>query len=249
VIPRLVMGSNTLMNLASLWPRLSGRRWRRGWLLPLALAFVMSSSGLALGAEHSSDEHGEAAHHGHAAPTLDDVNWTDGLFGGRDESTPVPFVALLINSAILFFVIVKLGGPKIAEGLVARRNRLAAEIDAAAAMHKEAEAQLAHYEAKLAKMEAEAKEMKRSMRESAERERQKTLEDARAQRDKLVREAEDRVQRELGARREAMIRDMVLGAVRSAETSIQKNLRDQDQTWFGERMLAEARSPGRGANS
>jgi F-type H+-transporting ATPase subunit b len=246
----------TLSNFSGLpnWGWLFGRSRKRcrRWVAPMVVAMILvpGFAGTAL-AEHGErhDTHSVSHHEGHAAPTLDDVNWIDGLFGGRSESTPPPFGALLINTAILFFLIAKLGGPKIREGLLNRRSRLAADIDAAAQMHKEAEAQLEHYQQKLTQMEASAQEIEALTRENAAIEREKTLSDARAQRDKIVREAEERVARELAARKDALVREMVVLAVRDAEKRVLGTFGDQDQTRFGQRMLDEARATNQGVGS
>jgi F0F1-type ATP synthase membrane subunit b/b' len=240
---------------------------RSRWATALAVGAALSLASSVVLAEHSpgdtgaahetADSHSDAAHsaaahgspHGHDAPTLDSINWFEGLLGGRSESTPAPFGALLINSAILFFLIIKLGGPKIQGGLLGRRNRLAADIDAAKAMHLEAEAQLKHYQAKLAKMESEAEAILATMRDNAVGERERVLKEAHAQRDKLVRDAEARVAQELSLQREHLVRQLVQEAVRAAEGRIEAGLEDRDHTWFGERILKETQAGAQGVKS
>jgi len=155
-------------------------------------------------------------------------------------------VALLANTAILFFLLIKFGGPKISAGLVSRRNRLAADIDAAAKVHEEAEAQLAHYQQKLDQADAEGKEIEAAMGEIVALERTRVLGEARASSEALLADARQRVDREFRLRREAMLKKIVSESVRGAEEAIQRNIQDRDQSRYGE-MLSEA-ARARGAN-
>ena len=84
------------------------------------------------------------------------------------KSGQFPVGALLINTAILFFLIGRFGGPGIKQGLKDRKQRIAGDIEKAAEMKAEAEEQLAHYEEKLAQMESEMERIKKEMAEQAE---------------------------------------------------------------------------------
>lgn len=176
--------------------------------------------------------------HAHHVPHFSDINWFYGLIGEKEgveanllwrpPGTPVPLGALLINTAILFFLIGKFGGPAISGGLVSRKQRIAGEILAAAKMKQEAEEQLAHYEGKLKELGEEMQRIKDDMRAAAESDRERILADAKVQREAMERDAQKLVAQELAhARHEATLR-AVSQAVQVAREQIQSSLNPQD---------------------
>src|SRR5690606_39041088 len=125
----------------------------------------------------------------------------------RPPGTPIPLGALLINTAILFYLIGRFGGPGVRQGLSDRKARIAGDIQKAAAMRKEAEGQLAHYEEKLAEMEAEMARIKREMQQQAEADRQGILKETKDRRAAMEAEAKQMIEQELsGVRHQAMLR-------------------------------------------
>lgn len=197
-------------------------------------------------ADHGSDEHG------HHVPHFSDINWFYGLVGEKEgvepsllwrpPGTPVPFGALLINTAILFFLIGKFGGPAISAGLSSRKDRIAGEILNASKMKEEAEGQLEHYEGKLAEMGAEMERIKKEMREQAEADRERILDDAKKQRESLETEARHLVAQELAqARHEATLR-AVSAAVQSAKEQIQSQLSAADHEKLASHLLSSLQS-------
>ncbi len=184
------------------------------------------------------DEH--AAHgggHGHV-PHFSDINWFHGLIGEKEgvepsllwrpPGTPIPLGALLINTAILFFLIGRFGGPGIRQGLIDRKKRIAGDIEKAAEMRKDAEGQLAHYEEKLEQMGAEMTRIKKEMREQAEADRARVLEEAKERRSVLEREARTLIEQELAQARHDATLKAVSGAVDAAREEVKKNLSQQD---------------------
>lgn len=193
--------------------------------------------------EEAADAH-EAHGHGHV-PHFSDINWFHGLIGEKEgvepsllwraPGTPVPLGALFLNTAVLFFLIGRFGGPAIQSGLKGRKERIAGDIERAAEMKKEAEGQLAHYEGKLAEMASEMDRIKQEMREQAEADRQRILADAQQRREGLERDARLMLAQELAHARHEAISKAVSGAVQAAREQIEKNLNSQDQ----ERLAAE----------
>ncbi|MCH2107831.1 MAG: ATP synthase F0 subunit B [Polyangiaceae bacterium] len=185
---------------------------------------------------HGSKGHGT---HGHV-PHFEDINWIYGFLGESDEVTepsvlwrtpgmPVPFGALLLNTAILFYLIGRFGGPAISKGLKARKERIAGDIQTASAMKEEAEGQLQQYEEKLAAMDAEMERIKSEMKEQAELERARIIEDAKARREQVERDARDLIEQELSQARATATRLAVSQAVDLARDEIRKSLSLQDQ--------------------
>lgn len=200
--------------------------------------------------EHAEGGHAEAGHsegHGHHVPHFSDINWFNGLIGEKEgvepsllwrpPGTPVPLGALLINTAILFFLIGKYGGPAIVGGLSTRKQRIAGEILAASKMKEEAEEQLAHYEGKLKEMTAELDRIKKEMREQAEADRERILSEAKKHREVLEAEASQMVAQELAQARHEAIISAVSHAVEAARQGIAQNLGPQDHERLAQGLL------------
>ncbi len=196
-----------------------------------------------------SDDNGHQSGHGHDGhvPHFSDINWFYGLVGEKEGvepsllwrpvGMPVPFGALILNTAILFFLIGRFGGPSIKAGLVGRKGRIAGEIESASRMKAEAEEQLAHYEGKLAEMEADMKRIKEEMRVQAESDRERILEEAQRRREALEGEARLLLAQELSQARQEATQRAVTGAVQAAREQIQKHLTAQDQERLARDLL------------
>jgi F-type H+-transporting ATPase subunit b len=215
------------------------------------------------GHHEAHGEHAEGAgqgeHGGHHDPHFSDINWFHGLIGEKEGAppsllwrapgTPVPLGALLINSAVLFWLLIKFGGPGIKAALVDRKKRVASGIESAAAMKAEAEGQLEFYEEKLRKLDQEIEHIRTQMREQAEAERRRILAEAKSEREQLERDAHLLVQQELKVARQELFQAVVAEAVRSAEETIKKQVNEADQQRLADDFLATLdgalRAPGR----
>lgn len=218
------------------------KKFIRSMLVLGALCAPLTAFASAPHAEQGAGEHVAAEHgaHGHGhdhVPHISEVNWTDGLFS-REEGTPVPLVALLLNTAVLAYLIVRFGGPAVKKGLLSRQRQILSDVDAAAAMKREAEAQLEEYEGRLARLTAETQEIQRSMAEQAALERKHLLAEAEAQRESMVRDAEERLGHELRAQREQMVRDVISDAVRVAEEALARDPRVLGSDALARQLLA-----------
>lgn len=235
---------------------LISRAWIIGTFLVLPLSASAETGSHAEGAledAHGADVEPAAGHHesGHGhdghVPRFSDINWFYGLVGEKEGAEPsllwrpvgmpVPFGALILNTAILFFLIGRFGGPSIKEGLVGRKERIAGDIESAARMKAEAEQQLAHYEGKLAEMEADMKRIREEMRLQAEADRVQILADAQKRRDALESEARVLLAQELSQARQDATQRAVTGAVQAAREQIQKHLTAQDQERLARDLL------------
>lgn len=257
-------GSTKLMRTTSCGPQA-----KRSWAIGLSVAAcwtALSLSGLALADEHAvADEHASAGHedsagHGHGhVPHLSDINWFTGLIGEKEgvepgllwraPGTPVPLGALFINTALLFFLLGRFGGPAVSAGLKARKEHLAGDIERASLMKKEAEQQLAEYEGKLSEMAAEMARIKRELREQAEMERSHVLAEAKARAQEIADEARQAVAQELADARQHAVERAVAGAVQLAQQALVSRLTADDQGRLAQdlfagldRHLGEARS-------
>lgn len=189
--------------------------------------------------EHAASSHG----HGHV-PHFSDINWFTGLIGEkegvepsllwRSPGTPVPLGALFINTAILFLLLGKFGGPAMSAGLRSRKEHLAGDIERAAAMKVEAEQQLAEYEGKLAEMSAEMARIKKELREQAERERERVLAEARQRAQEIADDARQSVAQELSEARQRAIQKAVEHSVQLARQALIEQLGPDDQLRLAE---------------
>ncbi|MGC4091468.1 MAG: ATP synthase F0 subunit B [Polyangiaceae bacterium] len=223
----------------------------RRFLVSLTLLFALSWP---LGA--LANEHGHEGGHGdeHAA-TFDDVNWFYGLLGEQDgleepdllwrpKGMPVPFAALAFDSLLLYFLLYRVFGRGIADGLRKRKEGILRGMDEAAKMKREAEAQLQSYEEKLASVDQEVLRIQTQMRKAAEIEHARILSEAKERRERMERDAHLLVQQELKAVRESLIETTITSALKSAEQTLRERLTASDQERFGDEYVAGIRHAG-----
>ena len=193
-----------------------------------------------------SAEHG-AAHGDDHVPTLDDFNWYYGLISEKEgvepsllfrpKGMPVPFAALLLDSAILYLLLYKTLGKPIRDGLKKRKEGILRGMEEAAKMKREAEGQLAFYEEKLAKIDQDVQELRAQMRHAAESESARILSEAKERRVRMERDAHQLVEQELKAMREQLSAETVQSALRSAEAALIEKITEADQRRFGDEYL------------
>jgi F-type H+-transporting ATPase subunit b len=198
--------------------------------------------------------HGEA-HGGHDhAPTFDDINWAYGFLGEKEgvepgllwrpHGMPVPLGALLLNAAILYWLLIKFGKKPIGDALKARKLGIMKGMEDAAKMKASAEASLAKYQKKLDDIDQEVARIKREMKEAGETESARILSEAKERRARLERDARTLIDQELKAARESLMRDTVRAAVKSAETTLSAKIGDGDHQRLGDEFLASVKAAG-----
>ena len=167
-----------------------------------------------------------------------DINWVD--FG---RETP-PYLAMVINFAILIAGYVYLGKKPIAQALKDRRNSIAKEIEEATRMRKEAEKRAKVYQAKLEHLEAEMKTTRETLMRAGEAERERLVVEAEAKAERMRKDAEFLVEQELKQLRVDLQRDTVEAAISAAEELLKKRVTPADQERLAEDYLADlARAP------
>lgn len=199
---------------------------------------------------HDAPGEGHGAH-GHA-PSFDEINWYYGMVGEKEGAEPsllwrptgmpAPFGALLLNTALLYFILYKVLRKPITEGLASRKAGILKGMEESAKMKREAEEQLAHYEAKLAGVDKEVQRIQQEMRAGGEAERAHILSEARERRARMERDAHVLIEQELKAMRETLVRETVQGAVRSAERMLRERLGHNEQQNIAEQYLADLRT-------
>lgn len=225
-------------------------------LASVALALALTFSFSAFANEPQESVHDANAHdHDEHGPTLDDVNWYYGFLGEKDDleepnllwrkkGMPVPFGALALNTLILYFVLYKVLGRTVSDGLRKRKEGILRGMEEAAKMKKEAEAQLESYEQKLASVDQEVVRIQTQMRKAAEAEHARILQEAKERRERMEREAHLLVQQELKAVRESLIETTLASALKSAEQTLRERLGEADQQRLAEEYLANVRRSG-----
>lgn len=229
-------------------------------LQALLVAAVLGLAGVAFagGEDHapadapgheSSGAHGDE--HGHHVPTWDDINWDQGLLFESEDSepgllsrkpgTPVPFLAMAINSAILFLILIGVGAPKVREALKARKASITSGMVQAAAMRDEAEQRLKDYENKLAHIDEQIEASKQQIQDLAKVERDHVLKEARAKRDRMLLDAHQLIEQELKAAREILMEETVKSAMKAAQALISQATSATDEQRLQSEYLASLR--------
>jgi F0F1-type ATP synthase membrane subunit b/b' len=197
---------------------------------------------------HAASAHAAAAEESAPAEepeseTPGPINWTD--FGAKNP----PFIAMIINFAILAAGYYYLGKKGIADGLKSRRDAISREIDEAQAMKHEAEARAKTYQAKLATLEVEARDARESLVRAGEAERERIVKEADAKAERMRKDAEFMVEQEMKQIRIDLWREAVDTAVAAAETLLKERVNDDDQRRLAEGYLQGFAAPGRAGGS
>jgi F-type H+-transporting ATPase subunit b len=192
----------------------------------------------------ATEEH--AGHGGHHAPSA--MNWAE--FG---KKTP-PFVAVLINFAILAFAYYKFGKNPVKAALVARKEGIAKEIEEANRMLKEAEERAKVYQSKLSNVEQELEMAKRALAEAGKGDRDRMLREAQEKAERLQRDAKFLIEQEVKQMRQDLTREAIELASKAAEKLLAQRVSQEDHERLADEFLAQLESPhasaqvsGRGA--
>ncbi len=185
----------------------------------------------------------ESAHegggdHDHPAP----INWTD--FGKPNQP---PFIALVINAAILFGLYYWKGKKPIAEGLKNRRDEIAKEIEEAGRLKAAAEERAKVYQAKLGKLEEELATAREALLKAGQAERDRAVADAKEKADRMRRDAEFMVEQEMKQLQIDIHREAASAAVLAAEELLKKRITPADHERLADEYLSDLSKLSAGA--
>jgi F-type H+-transporting ATPase subunit b len=167
-----------------------------------------------------------------------DINWID---FGRDNP---PYLAMVINFAILMFGFYHFGRKPVAAALKSRRDTIARDIEEAQRMRKEAEKRAKKYQAKLANLEQEMKDTRIALVSAGEVERERIVAEAEAKAERMRKDALFQVEQELKQLKVDLQRDTVEVAIAAAEELLRKRVTPADQERLAEDYLLDlAKSP------
>ena len=218
-------------------------------------------------ADHGHADHGHAEHaelaatghdeagaedHEHHVPTFEEYNFFYGFLGERDDvepnvlwrptGTPVPFGAMLLNSAVLYWLLIRFAKKPIAEALKSRKATILRGMEEAGKMKRESEERLAEYEQKLATLDQEIERVRGDMRSAGQSERKRILAEAKEKRARMERDAQTLIGQELKTAREGLLSEMSRAALRSAETTLRSRVTAADQSRLAEDYLLGIKS-------
>jgi len=185
----------------------------------------------------AASEHG-GGHHGPGH-----INWTD-----TDNKKQPPYIALLVNFAVLLFIYYKFGKGPVAEGLKKRREGIAKQIEEAARIKKEAEGRAKKYQAQLERLDEEAEQTKQAIRTTGESDRERVLREAEEKAARLERDADALLEAEKRQAKRVLYEEAVEKAVKRAEDLLRNKLTQADHERLAEEFLAQlAAKQGGGA--
>lgn len=180
----------------------------------------------------AASEAGEEAEHPHWPPPP--MNMSD-----FSDKTRPPFVAMILNFALLVGIYYAFGRKPIAAGLQARRDNVAKEIEEANRIKKEAEDRAKMYQAKLARLEDELVTARQALVEAGQGERERIVREAEEKAARMRRDADMRIEQEMKQMRQDIWREAVEQAVGAAEELLKKRVTQADQERLAEQYLTE----------
>ncbi|MFO0664482.1 MAG: ATP synthase F0 subunit B [Polyangiaceae bacterium] len=181
------------------------------------------------GGEHA--EHGEHAggHH-----ELGPINWAD--FSNKKQ---VPYVALLINLAILGFIFVRFGKKPIAEGLKKRKTDIAKDIEEATRLKKDAQERAKKYQASLENLDKDLETTKKGLEDAGRAEKERLIAEAEERAARMKRDADFLLEQESKQTKVDLTKQTVLEASRLAADLLKKNITPSDHDRLCEEFLED----------
>jgi F-type H+-transporting ATPase subunit b len=179
-------------------------------------------------AEHAGA--GTEEHHGPPKP----ITWLD--FSNKEQP---PYAAMFINFVLLVAMYYFLGRKPVAEGLKNRRASIAKEIEEAQRMRKEAEDRAVIYQKKLEHLEEELKDTRAALIEAGKGDRDRIVREAEEKATRMEKDAAFLVEQEIKQLRADLMREAVEVAVTTAEELLKKRVTPVDQERLAEDYLGQ----------
>ena len=139
-----------------------------------------------------------------------------------------PFLANVLNLAVLGFVLVRFGRKPLQDALVKRKQDIMREIDTASTLRRESKERLADYQAKLKHIEETLANMRVEYAAQTEAEKKRLLAEAEERRIRMTKDAEFRVEQERKAARIEVMSEAVDQAVAAAHAILAKQVAKAD---------------------
>jgi F-type H+-transporting ATPase subunit b len=187
--------------------------------------------GQAAAAEHESGGHGEG---GHANPGLVEV------LGSTQ------FIASIVNFALLVGILIWAGRKPVRNALLARREAVEVGLAEGAKIKAEAEAKYREYSARLAQLDSEVGKLRAEIREAADKEKTRILEDADNRVRRLKQETERLIEQQMKELYSSVMQEVIDTAVTSAEAVLREKLNAQDQQRLARDYLVQINKVAKG---
>lgn len=154
-------------------------------------------------------------------------------------------IAAFVNFAIFAGLIYLMLGKPARTYFAERRSRLLADMEDAARLKEAAEQQLAVYGAKLEQFEQERAQILREFREIGEMERDRLVQEGKAQAERMKADATRQVEAEVRVLRQALVKRLVEDAVGEARQEIRRRMTPDAQQRLVEERLRTVAEDGR----
>ncbi len=154
-----------------------------------------------------------------------------------EKNKPPPFLATVINFAILGFILYKFGRKPLAEALLKRKTTIMADIDTATELYENAERRLEEYEDKFERMDETMAQLRAELAAQSEQEKKHILAEAEERRLRMLRDAEFRIEQEGKAVRAELLQQAIVGAALAAEELLVKKVGPSDLDRMAEDYL------------
>lgn len=148
---------------------------------------------------------------------------------GEEEPMSAPFIYMVLNFALLLFILMKFGGPLVKKTTADRHDQIKTALDEAAKLRKQAADKLAEYESRLKDADSEIKKLVDGMRADAEADKARILDNAARQATQMKKDAEQRIAAEIEYARAALMKEVTAAATRATEELLKKKMVPGDQ--------------------
>jgi len=189
--------------------------------------------------DHGGGEHAEGHGEGHA---LKPINWAD--FGNKEQA---PYLSQLINFGVLLAIFYIFGKKPIAEGLIARRQSVAKQIEEAAKMKAEAAERAKIYQAKLDSLDADLATTKAALVEAGKGERDRIIKEAEEKAERMARDAKEQIEQEAKQMQQDLVRETVEIAMAAAEEILKQKITPADHERLADEYLSSLGKPSSSA--
>ncbi len=149
------------------------------------------------------------------------------------------FWGQLINFCLLLFLFFKFGKPALDKYFAERRKNIAADLDEATRLKKEAEQTFAEYEAKLAELDQELATLRADVIKAGEVERDRIVEEAEGKAARLRRDNQFIIDQRGKQLRLDLRREAAESTIESARQSLKERLSADDHRRLAEEFLKE----------
>lgn len=194
-----------------------------------------SAEPAAAGGGADEAEHAEgAAHEGHGDHGPADINWA--TFGNSKQP---PYIASLINFAILLWIFWRFGKAPIAKALSNRKENVKREIDEAQRIKKEAQARAKKYQKQLEHLDAEQEGAKKSLVDAGTADKERIVHEAEEKAARMERDAKALLESEIAQVKQDLTRETVEIAVSAAEELLRARITAPDHERLAEEFLQD----------